>query len=49
MEKPWPDDLLHVFGRNWANQAAAVFDAGGYPGLQVLEKEELDAANRRRR
>ena len=41
---PVPADALQVFARNWANQAAAVVDAGGYPGLQVLEKEELDAA-----
>ena len=40
----FPQDWLAVFGRNWAGQAAAVVDAGGYPGLQVLEKEELDAA-----
>ncbi len=39
-----PDGWLAIFGRNWASQAARVFDAGGYPGLQVLEKEELDAA-----
>ena len=43
-ENPRPADLLRVFGRNWARQAAAVFDAGGYPGLQVLEKDELGAA-----
>ena len=43
-ENPRPDDLLRVFGRNWARQAATVFDAGGYPGLQVLEKDELGAA-----
>lgn len=39
-----PENWLGIFGRNWAGQAARVFDAGGYPGLQVLEKEELDAA-----
>jgi hypothetical protein len=41
---PVPADATQVFAHNWANQAAAVVDAGGYPGLQVLEKEELDAA-----
>ena len=39
-----PADWLRIFGMNWARQAAAVVDAGGYPGLQVLEKEEFDAA-----
>jgi hypothetical protein len=39
-----PEDWLPVFGRNWAQQAARVADAGGYPGIQVLEKVELDAA-----
>jgi hypothetical protein len=39
-----PEGWLGIFGRNWASQAARVCDAGGYPGLQVLEKEELDAA-----
>ncbi len=39
-----PADWCRIFGLNWARQAAAVVDAGGYPGLQVLEKEELDAA-----
>ena len=41
---PVPPDAPQVFALNWASQAAAVVDAGGYPGLQVLEKEELDAA-----
>ena len=44
MAKPCPCRPLQVFARNWATQAAAVVDAGGYPGLQVLDKEELDAA-----
>ena len=39
-----PPDWLAIFARNWAYHAARVADAGGYPGLQVLEKEELDAA-----
>lgn len=41
---PVPTDWLRIFGMNWARQAAAVVDAGGYPGLQILEKEEFDAA-----
>ncbi len=39
-----PPDWLTIFGRNWANAAIRVADAGGYPGLQVLEREELDVA-----
>jgi hypothetical protein len=39
-----PATWLSIFARNWARQASQVFDAGGYPGLQVLEKKELDAA-----
>ena len=36
-------DYLEVFAQKWAQQAARVYDVGGYPGLQVLEKNELDA------
>jgi hypothetical protein len=32
------------FGGSWAANAALVFDQGGYPGLQVLGKDEFDAA-----
>ena len=39
-----PDNYRQVFGEKWARHAAAVFDAGGYPGLQVMGKSELDAA-----
>ena len=47
-EKPdgWSkrSDWPQVFGSNWARQAAAVFDAGGYPGIQVLDRGGFDAA-----
>ncbi len=39
-----PPGWLGTFGINWARMAARVVDAGGYPGLQVLERNELDAA-----
>ena len=39
-----PSDYASVFAERWARHAAAVFDAGGYPGLQVMGKDELDAA-----
>lgn len=39
-----PENWAEIFGRNWARQAAAVFDAGGYPGLQVLDRPGFDAA-----
>ncbi len=39
-----PPNWLQIFGERWAYHASRVFDAGGYPGLQVLEREELDAA-----
>ena len=39
-----PDNYVNVFANHWARQAAVVFDAGGYPGLQVMGKDELDAA-----
>jgi hypothetical protein len=38
--KNWPQ----IFGRNWAQQAARVYDAGGYPGLQVLDRVGFEAA-----
>jgi len=39
-----PENYIHIFARNWAYQAARVFDAGGFPGLQVMGKSELDGA-----
>lgn len=39
-----PGNYLEIFAGRWAQQAARVFDAGGYPGLQVMGREELDAA-----
>jgi hypothetical protein len=38
-----PDDYRRVFASRWARHAAAIADAGGYPGLQVMGKSELDA------
>ena len=48
-EREWstmtqPENWREVFGRNWAEQAARVADAGGYPGLQVLDKATFEAA-----
>jgi hypothetical protein len=47
-EKPqgWqkPANWPQIFGHNWGRQAAAVFDAGGYPGIQVLDRDGFDAA-----
>lgn len=39
-----PPDWAHIFGRNWAREAVHVFDAGGYPGIQVLERDGFDVA-----
>ncbi len=36
-----PDDYVKQFARRWAQHAIAVYDAGGYPGLQVMGKSEL--------
>lgn len=48
-EREWksghtPPNWVPIFAQNWAFHATHVYDAGGYPGLQVLGKEELDAA-----
>ena len=48
-EREWkegdrPSNWAQVFGRNWARQAARVFDAGGFPGIQVLDRSGFDAA-----
>ena len=43
--KQWPgDNWVGIFGARWAQMAIAVYDAGGYPGLQILGKDEFDAA-----
>jgi len=44
--KNWPGDdrWAGIFGARWAQAAIAVYDAGGYPGLQILGREEFDAA-----
>lgn len=42
----WPGDAnwIGIFAQRWADKAIAVYDAGGYPGLQVLGREEFIAA-----
>jgi hypothetical protein len=43
--KQWPgQNWAGIFGARWAQMAIAVFDAGGYPGLQILGKDEFDSA-----
>ncbi len=43
--KQWPgDNWAGIFGARWAQMAITVYDAGGYPGLQILGKDEFDAA-----
>ncbi len=39
-----PADWPFIFGRNWAQQAARVVAAGGYAGIQVLDRPGFDAA-----
>lgn len=39
-----PPGWAQIFGRNWAGGAVRVYDAGGYPGLQVLTRGAFDAA-----
>ena len=39
-----PPDWAQIFGRNWAREAVRVFDVGGYPGIQVLERDGFDVA-----
>lgn len=39
-----PKGSIKTFGASWASNAAQIFDADGYPGLQVLGKDEFDAA-----
>ncbi|MEW5718848.1 MAG: hypothetical protein AB1817_09495, partial [Chloroflexota bacterium] len=43
--KTWPgdDNWIGIFANRWARHAATVFDEGGYPGLQILAREEFDA------
>jgi hypothetical protein len=47
-EREWsnerPKNWAGIFGRNWANVAVQVYDAGGYPGIQVLDRPGFDAA-----
>ena len=39
-----PSNYLSTFGPRWADAAAQIFDAGGYPGLQTLSRDEILAA-----
>ncbi len=41
----WPghNNWIGIFATRWAEKAALVADAGGYPGLQILGREEFDA------
>jgi hypothetical protein len=47
-EREWrharPSNWDAIFGRNWASQAARVYDAGAYPGIQVLDRPGFDKA-----
>ncbi|MCI0474724.1 MAG: hypothetical protein L0Y55_00600, partial [Anaerolineales bacterium] len=44
--KKWPgnDKWAGIFGARWAQAAIAVYDAGGYPGLQILGRDEFVTA-----
>ncbi|MBI4789946.1 MAG: LysM peptidoglycan-binding domain-containing protein [Chloroflexi bacterium] len=42
--KPADNDLPRIFASKWANAASLIYDAGGFPGLQILGQEELVAA-----
>ncbi|MEW5717741.1 MAG: hypothetical protein AB1817_03870, partial [Chloroflexota bacterium] len=43
--KKWPgENWTGIFGARWAQAAIAVYDAGGYPGLQILGREEFVTA-----
>jgi len=39
-----PRDYIQRWSRLWAQKATEVYEAGGYPGLQCLHPEELEAA-----
>lgn len=39
-----PENWPQIFGRNWAQQAVRIYDAGGYPGIQVLDRDGFDQA-----
>lgn len=46
--RPGKDGKLHIkiaqFGATWADLAIAVYDAGGYPGINALDQDEWLAA-----
>ena len=39
-----PPNWADIFGQSWAALAVQVFDAGGYPGIQVLDRPGFDKA-----
>ena len=39
-----PSNYLSTFGPRWSVAAAQIYDAGGYPGLQTLSRDEILAA-----
>jgi len=39
-----PSNYLSIFGPRWGAAAAQIYDAGGYPGLQTLSRDEIQAA-----
>lgn len=39
-----PSNYLSTFGPRWGAAAAQIYDAGGYPGLQTLSRDEIQAA-----
>ncbi len=39
-----PSNYLSLYGPRWGAAAAQVYDAGGYPGLQTLSRNEIQAA-----
>jgi hypothetical protein len=43
-ERGRPNDYVHKWAGLWAQKATEVYNAGGYPGLQCLQTEELEAA-----
>ena len=44
--RTWPGatNWARIFAGRWANAAIQIADAGGHPGLQILGREEFDAA-----
>jgi len=38
-----PNNYAKIFAQNWRTMAEVVYNSGGYPGLQILNKDELEA------